>query len=189
MRKSELKLSAFVVVIGLSSWWLNDRISRDLTFKNQKKVAHIPAFYSKNMQLITMNAEGQLAQKLVSTLMIRFLDDQTSELSQPQYSVYKNNKIDLVMKAEKGWISPKYQEIRLTKEVRIKRVKTTTQADVEIKTSALSIYPKLQYAYSNEYVFVTSGKQRLSAKGMQFLFKKPEHFKLLSQVKGHYELH
>ena len=188
MQKSELKLSAFVVVIGLSSWWLNERISRDLTFKNQSKVNHIPAFYSKDMQLMTMNKDGQLSEKLISTLMTRFLDDQTTELIQPQYITYKNNQEEMKIVAEHGWISANNEEIRLKKSVQLNRFKSPQQMPLKITTNTLSIYPKLQYAYSDSYIFIRSENSRLSAKGMQFLFKTPAHFKLLSQVKGHYEI-
>jgi len=187
MQRSEWFLVLFLVVIGLTSWWFSGQIEKQAALPQVVEKTHVPTFYSRNMQLVTMNKQGQPEKKLIAERMIKFLDDETTEFKNPQYIAYDGKVPPTIIKASKGWLSKEGDEIKLSGTVYIDREAAENFRPFHLITEQLSIFPEKNYAETDQPIKISSQKDWLNATGMQVWFTNPNKIKLLSRVRGHYE--
>ena len=60
---------------------------------------------------------------------------------------------------------------------------------LNVVTRDLRVQPKHNYAETDQPATLISGENRIDTVGVQAWFSTPAHFKFLSRVRGHYEVH
>jgi lipopolysaccharide export system protein LptC len=149
---------------------------------------HVPAQFGRDVQTLEMDAQGRPARTLESPHVVRFLDDESTELETPVLTVYNDAEPPWVVRAERGWVSPDGEQVLLQGKVRITRDAAPGIRAVRLDTTNLTVRPKADYAETAEPVTMISEGSRVDAVGAKAWLGTEGRIKLLSNARGHYDI-
>ena len=176
-----------LAVVGLStlSWWMPIEpgpVSKLVTVPEKR---HIPDFYLTDFDLTTMNAAGRPRYYLQAAGMEHFADDDTSRLTMPNLTVYRQEAAPWQVRSNQAQVAAAGQTVVLQDDVRIRRMTTERRDALQISTSLLRVVPAEQYAETDEAVTIETDLGITRAIGMHADLKR-QQFQLLAQVRGDY---
>ena len=146
-------------------------------------------YYLSEFTSTEMDTEGRPAKRLKAQRMSHFKDDDSTELVSPRLTIYEPQRPPWQVVSETGWVSPDGEVVLLRGEVHIDRAAGQDVRPLNVVTRDLRVQPKHNYAETDQPATLISGENRIDTVGVQAWFSTPAHFKFLSRVRGHYEVH
>jgi lipopolysaccharide export system protein LptC len=182
----DLSVLALVLVLAGGTWWLSSWLhSRE---ESGREVGRVPDYYLETLQFTTMDAQGRPARRLRAERMVHYADDDSTELAAPRLTVYDQGRPPWEIQAEQGWVSGDGELVLLQGEVQIDREGAAGVRPVHIVTRDLRVQPEQSFAETDRAVDARSDGDRVRSDGMQIWFDGPVRIKLLSNVRGRYEV-
>jgi lipopolysaccharide export system protein LptC len=175
-----------LVLLGAGSWglatWLQQRELAAV------KPSHAPDYEVDTLQFTTMGPDGTPRRRLVADRMVHYADDDSTQLTKPRLTLFEGDRPPWEVRSPKGWVSGDGELVLLQGEVHIDRAAAKDVRAVNIVTHDLRVQPKVSYAETDQPVDARSGADRVQAVGLQVWFDGPARLKLLSKVRGRYEV-
>ena len=186
MSRDDLRPLLLLIVLAAASWalatWLQQR---ELA---PKPPGHAPDYELDDLELTTMGPDGAPRRRLAARRMVHYPDDDSTELTEPHLTVFDSRRPPWEVRSARGWVSRDGELVLLEGEVHIDRAAAEGVRAVQILTHDLRVQPKASYAETDQPVDARSGTDRVQAVGMQLWFDGPMRLKLLSKVRGRYEV-
>jgi lipopolysaccharide export system protein LptC len=176
-----------LALIAAGTWWLAFIQEPEQTTVETNKIHKID-YYLKHFSVLSLTNTGLPKQKLRADYLQHYVDDDSTELTSPNITMYSVDKPDLHIKSDTGYISSDGKLALLNGAVNIHRKSSKTNANMVIDTHNLKVQLTNDFAETDEFVKIVSGKNTVSGTGLQAHFREPIKVKLLADVRGHHEI-
>jgi len=178
-----------LVLVAGASWYLLDQVTPKTEVIPTS--VHSPDYYLENFVSTSMDVDGSLKSRIQGDRMIHFIDEDSTEITNPVMTVFDGEKPPWVIVSESGWMSGDGELLMLLGEVKmdragLKRIGMNDIKPMHIDTHDLRVLPKDDWAETEHEVFITSVNDRVQGVGMRTLFSTPIRFQLLSKVRSFY---
>jgi lipopolysaccharide export system protein LptC len=187
----ESKLSSILViiliaVIAATSFWLKLEVNKEL-FSEKSLVTSGPDFYLKKFLLKQTTESGNIKFILEADRMENYEYLNKTYLNNPKFTKYENKYPYSWISGNRGEITNMGDEIIVRENVRLVRLATPTKKEMKLYTNSLNILPKIDVVFTKSPVkIIQEPNIEINGIGMKY-DKKENTFKLLSNVKVHYE--
>ena len=168
-----------ICIAGLSAWYLN-RISNDES-NRQELLAVSPDYYLENFTTTSMNEDGSPRNKVHAIYMAHYPDDDSSELLSPTMEFFRQDRAPLNVKSEKGWLTSDNEVILLKGEVELYELDKLGDRRLQVDTSDARVLPNRNYAETDAYATIVSGRLTIRGDGMRAHFE-DSRLEVLSNV-------
>ncbi len=187
MTTSQFRIYAVIAFVALLSWGLVK-----LTEPDEKKV-HVIAknnidYFSIGYSKREMDDSGIPKNQLVAERMTHYQGDGTTHLVRPVMTLYNGSIAPWLIEAETGILLADGDNLLLNGVVAINREGGKGIKPLKINTSDLRVNLPSNYAETDNWTEIVSTANRTIGTGMEVTFVEPIHLKLLSRVKGRYEV-
>lgn len=180
------QLYVYVFVAGLLSWGLVQMNERhDVAVKIAE---NSPDFISRGYYKKQMDVDGLAKSELVAARMLHFKADGSTHFETPVMTLINPAQAPWVIKAEQGIMQQDGDNLRLLGNSLISREAMPGKRALTIKTADLQVKLSTHFAQTDAWTEITSTPHKTSGTGMEVTFVSPIHLKLLSKVKGRYEI-
>jgi lipopolysaccharide export system protein LptC len=142
---------------------------------------HTPDFIVERFTATTLDKGGRPEWKLAANRMIRYPDDETTELEEPRILQLPGDGPPVRISAERGTVAKDGEEVRLYGNVVVIREAEGPRAELRMETSYLQVFPEEELAVTPEAVLITEGRSRLAGVGMEYN-NKTRQFRLKARV-------
>jgi lipopolysaccharide export system protein LptC len=148
---------------------------------------HDPDYIMENFVTTQTDVMGKLRYVLSATKMVHFPDDDSTELTQPTYTQYTENKPYSKIKGLRANVSSNGEEIEVLDDVIVIRQAFDGKGEMQLLTDKLIIYPNKDLAKTDSPVVIKQDpKTVIHATGMIY-DKKKQTLQLFNRVNAHYE--
>lgn len=180
------QLYVYVALAAVLSWWLQQiyvqqQIDRTIADNS-------PDFFSSGYYKKTMDIEGKPKSELVADKMQHFKGNGTTHLERPVMTLYNTKAEPWVIKADSGIMAADGDHLQLNGHTVINREASENASALKVTTSNLRVTLSKNYAETKAWAEIVSPPNKTSGTGMEVTFVSPIHLKLLSKVKGRYEI-
>jgi lipopolysaccharide export system protein LptC len=172
-------------LVGALTFWLWQQIDDDRT-SSQARVGHDPDYYLVEMIRRTMNREGGLQNVLSAEQVFHYPDDDTTELAHPHMEIYNGGENPWQVVAEHGLVKAGSEVIFLQGRVEIWRVDKQGRREFEILTSELRVFPRVQYAETDNAATIKGPSTVTKTRGFRANFEH-NRLELLERVRTRHE--
>jgi len=183
-------LVIITVLLGLSGLaiWLQQSSGKQSSNVSPPTVSqkHSPDYFMEDFTLTSMNEKGTPNSILVSSKMLHYPDDDSTELDAPFMTMFGEIGKPWKIKADRGWVSGNNELILLSGNVRIDRLSGPNNRPVKLLTNKLRIHPESDFAETDQPVTMVSDKRHTSAIGMRAYIREGK-LQLLDDVRVNYE--
>lgn len=176
-----------LALLAAGSWWLAF-VQEPEPESRVEKPSHKVDYFLKDFDSLNMTLSGEAKQRIQAKYMQHFIDDDSTELTEPRMTMYSPDKPELNIKSETGYISSDGELILLNGAVNIKRDALKSIAPMEIDTHNLRIQMANDFAETEEFVTIKSGSNIIRGTGLRAHFREPINIKILEQARGHHEI-
>lgn len=176
-----------LAILAAGTWWLAflEEPESDMVERNP---SHKVDYYLRHFSVLSLTNTGTTKQKLRADHLQHFADDDSTELTVPNITMFSPNKPDLHITSDTGYISADGELVLLNGAVNIYREAAKDKAALVIDTQNLRIQLANDFAETDEYVKIVSGKSTVEGTGLKAHFREPINIKLLADVRGHHEI-
>jgi len=174
-----------MALFGALTFWLWRQLDED-TAKDAGNTPHEPDYYLVEMIRHTMNREGGLQNVLTAEQVFHYPDDDTTELAHPHMEIYNGDANPWQVVAERGLVKANNEVIFLQGRVEIWRVDSLGQREFEILTSELRVFPKVQYAETDNAATIKGRSTVTRTRGFRANFEH-NRLELLERVRTRHE--
>ena len=164
------KISLVLLILAGASAWLLDILLEQETGKPGLP-RHDPDYFMENFSTITMEAEGIPKNKLFADYMAHYPDDNTIELVKPRLEIYQDEKLPMMVTAEKGWVTADNDVILLNGNVKLWQDNQSGVRELEVLSSEVKILTRQDYAESDKHTTIHYRKITASANGARAYFQ------------------
>ena len=162
--------ATLTIVFGAATFWMWHELE-DSGDSNVTPRRHDPDYYLVEMVRRTMNREGGLQNVLTAEEAFHYPDDDTLELAHPHMEIYNGDENPWQVVAERGIVKSNNEVIFLHGKVEIWRIDAKGEREYEILTSELRVFPKVQYAETDNAATIKSLNSVTKAKGLRANFE------------------
>lgn len=184
-RRGGLITVSLLVLAGLSTW-LTTLVEPKEGPKESNSANHSPDFFLENSTITAMDATGKPRYRLQSTTTVHFPDDESTELTNPHLTIYKQQSPPWTVVAEHGWVAEDGEFVVLRGGVVVDRPKGDEKPPFRLTTTELRVRPREEYAETDKPVLMVSEGYTAEAVGMRAYLKQGK-MELLSQVRGKFQ--
>jgi lipopolysaccharide export system protein LptC len=188
-----MNLRLLVVIFVLlslagASIWLKTDSGDETTAATgeQEKQRHVPDYYMDNFEMTTMDDQGRPSSLLISDKMLHYPDDDSTELTKPTMTLYRETGKPWIVRSDRGWVAADNKLVLLSGNVVINRHSGPNNRPVTLYTDRLRIHPKTDFAETDQPVTMVSEKRKTTAIGMR-AYVRDGQLQLLDDVQVHYE--
>ena len=180
------QLYVYVALIALLSWWLQQLYEQR---QEEIKVAeNSPDFFSAGYYKKEMDLQGLPKSELNADKMQHFKADGSIHLDKPKMTLFNPDSAPWLIVSESGIMAADGDHLQLNGAAVISREASENASALKITTSDLRVTLSTNYAETAAWADIISPPNQTSGTGMQVTFVSPIHLKLLSNVKGRYEI-
>ena len=186
MTTQNLQVFVYVGLAALLSWWLvklNEQ--RDVEIKIAE---NSPDFFSTGYYKKEMSLEGLPKSELAAEQMQHYKSDGSTHLEKPVMTLYNPGQSPWQIKADSGVMAADGDNLQLNGTAYIHRDASKSNSALTINTSDLRVKLASHYAETQAWAEIISPPNKTAGTGMEATFVSPVHLKLLSKVKGRYEI-
>ena len=182
----EYKVYCLVFVLALGSWWLTQwrYESAQLTKLVDNNLDLISLEYSK----MSTDETGLPVSELFAPEMQHSHKDGSSQFSQPIMTLFKPGQAPWVIRAETAVLEEDGDTLHMHGRSVINRDASPKNKSLTVVSADLLVKLSTHFAESGAYTELISPPHRTTGTGVEVTFDSPIHLKLLSTVKGYYEL-
>jgi lipopolysaccharide export system protein LptC len=186
VHRRNISVGLLLLIIAAGSWWLARQLESD--GRSRQADQHLPDYTLEQLATTTLDKEGKPLRRLQASRLAHYPDDDSTELSRPHLTLYEEGRPPWRVRSERGWLSGDGELLLLQGQVDIDRSAAPTVRPAHIVTHNLRVQPRENYAETDEQVSMRSEKSWVTSKGLQLWFAQPMRLKLLTNVRGHYEV-
>src|SRR3990167_1539626 len=172
-----------LIAASLSAWSL-------FTVKPTKNPARPAATtmdaYMEGVVALIMNKQGKPSLKLVTTKMIHYAENDSTDILSPELTIYRPSHQPWFVTSHYAKATQGIDQILFWNKVVIHHPADYSSPATLIKTSSLSVFPEKQFASTQDPITVAQPNMTIRAKGMESDMIAGT-VKLLSQTSGEYE--
>lgn len=185
MTNRTILVVGLILIIALATNWIIDAAEREP--QKQTMARNAPDQYLVDADVVQFNDKGKMANELIAKRMTHFPLTNVTTLKSPNLTLYSASKSapwDIVGK--NGRLLPKSPLADESVELWDNVVATRKRADgsfINIRTQSLTVFPKKNYAETNDKVFIDNNSGRTSAGAMK-AYLDPGRFEFFSR-NGH----
>ena len=181
--KNLLLIIFALLLVTLGNWLTEEGVKQvDKRLAPEGKVQK--DYYLTDFSVTALNDQGLPQHRLQAQQLNHFTNGELTRLQQPELMIFKQNKIEWQVVAERGEISLQQDEVLLLGKVRLQQ--PSEHEPLQLTTSALHIQPERGSASTDQPVTLTQANTQITAIGMK-IDQESQRLTLHSQVRGHYE--
>ena len=186
MTRRELMLGGVLALIAGGGWWLSETVNAPEYGADDG--SRRPDYFLRMFSNTVYDEEGLPSRELAATQMRHYPKDDSTEVDEPRLTLYREGGVRWTVVAEGGKLSGDGGVLLLEGNVTIERESAEQALPIRIETADMLVYPERNLAETGEEVRIASGKSWIHAKGMRAWFDESARIKLLSNVRGRYEI-
>lgn len=171
---------------ALLTWWLV-QTTDDKEIQHSAQASSVD-FYSVGYRKKQTAEDGTVKSLLLADGMTHFAGDESTHLTNPDMTLYQTNTPPWRIKAETGVLAADGDNLQLIGKAWIHRDGGKRIKPLTVNTANLRVKIATHYAETDEWAELISPPNKTTGTGLKGFFASPVHFKLLSKVKGRYEL-
>jgi lipopolysaccharide export system protein LptC len=175
----------FFIALGAATFWVWHKLDEEAA-KAVASRPHEPDYYLMDMVRSTMGKDGALQSVLRADTMFHYPDDDTAELARPRMEIYNEDARPWYVVAERATVKSGNEVVLLHGIVEIWRVDDAGQRELEVITSELRVFPRVQYAETDDPATITSPTSVTKSIGFRANFEH-DRLELLERVKSRHE--
>ncbi len=182
------KFQAYIYVglAALLSWWMLQIYEEHDAIV--KIAENSPDFFSVAYYKKQMNEEGLPKSELAADKMQHFKSDGNTHLDKPVMTLINPGQAPWVIRSDSGVMAADGDNLQLNGRAIISRAASKASSALTVNTADLRVKLASHYAETDAWAEIISPPNKTAGTGMQVTFVNPIHLKLLSKVKGRYEL-
>lgn len=182
-----MRIWLFLLLLGLLivTWWAS-RPEPSPDYTEESANDEVQDYFVDGLALRQFDTDGQLSHRLLARDMQHYRDSGLTRLAAPRYILYEQGNPVWTISAETGELSSDQSLLKLFGETIIEREADDIHPAMRLVTADLRIYPRKEYAETDEAVAVTSGQNWIESTGMQAWFKSPGKILFPEQARAHY---
>jgi len=176
----------FVLLLctALSSWLVLNTSPVTTTPVDQ---TNYPESIMTNAIITRMNSTSGLPQDQLQTpLLVHYTTGDLTKMTQPRFVFMQEAGEPWHLSADQGQANNGVDLVKLSGHVALTQAKSADNPPISITTSAVTIYPKQQFAETDQPIVAQQPDKMIQAVGMQTHFKTGT-VELLSHVQGKYQ--
>jgi lipopolysaccharide export system protein LptC len=183
--KGILYLGVLTALAILSRWFL---VNVESSLRGTAVLdSEAPLLYIDDFVATRMNSQGIREYTLTAPHLIELSGQRGTQVQSPKIEFFKNGQApEWLIRAERGWISPSKDVIRLEDAVTMFRPPTSGKQPVVINTRDVLIRPADGYAETAAAARAETPGGVVTATGLK-AYLHEERMELLSAVRGYYE--
>ncbi len=181
-----LLLALLSLLAAALAWWIYDPATEG--FPREAAAPHAPDYAIDRFKATSMGVEGRPEQVLEAERLLHYPDDDSTELTEPKLTVYDGELPPWRIDARKGRVSGDGDTVFLEDGVEVNRGAAPETRPVRIRTTNLRVRRSDRFAETGDPIEIESGGSWVNAVGMKVWFGEPVRVKLLSEVRGQYEV-
>lgn len=176
----------YIFAVALFTWWLQQVNEQRDTEINV--TGNSPDFYSSGYYKKETGLDGLPKSELTAEKMQHYKQDGSTHLERPVMNLYNPNAAPWVIHSESGIMAADGDNLQLNGKAVINRDAYKRSSALKINTSNLRVKLSTSYAETADWAELISPPNQTAGTGMEVTFASPIHLKLLSKVKGRYEI-
>ena len=181
-----LQVFIYIGLAALLSWWLVQmNAERDAEINIAE---NSPDFFSVGYFKKEMDGDGVPKNELAAEKMQHFKADGSTHLEKPVMTLHNPGQMPWLIKADSGVMAADGDNLQLNGTAYINREASKSSSALTINTSDLRVKLASHYAQTQAWAEIISPPNKTAGVGMEATFVSPIHLKLLSKVKGRYEI-
>lgn len=187
LTRQEFRLYLIIAAVALLSWVLVQwHEERDVEMKIAE---NSPDFFSSGYYKKQMDSEGLPKNELMADKMLHYSADGSTHLEKPVMTLYSASRVSpWAINADSGIMAADGDNLQLNGQTVINRQASKGVTALTVNTADLRVKLSSHYAETQAWAEIISPPNKTSGTGMEVTFVSPIHLKLLSKVKGRYEL-
>ena len=158
------------LLLSGASYWAYEVLMRETTPEPLER-RHTPDYYIIDMVRHTMDKKGDLQSVLMADEVYHYADDNSTELARPRMEIYNDTAKPWQVVAERGTIKANADLVMLHGRVEIWRLDDEGEREFEVLTSELRVFPKVQYAETDNAATIRSLRSVTKSKGFRANFE------------------
>jgi lipopolysaccharide export system protein LptC len=176
---------AIAAGLAVLTFWL-ERAAQAPPVAPPPSGTRVPEYVVENVNATNLDKSGRPESKLTANRMVRFLDDETTEVEEPRLVQYRDEGPPFRVVAERGTVSSDGEEVRLFGKVVVSRDASKERPELRMETTYLQVFPKTEVFRTPEPVVITEGRSKLAGVGLEY-DNKARRLELKARVSGTFE--
>lgn len=172
-----------ILAVGLTSWSI--LLGKKSDALKPTNSPNEPDAYMENVNATILNKEGLPSMKIESPKMIHYADNDTTRISQPHITVYRQSPEPWYINSDFARATQGVDQILFWSNVVIHHAKDIDNPTTTMTTTSLTVFPNRQLASTDEAITVTQPDATVHAIGM-LANMNDGTVKLLSNARGEY---
>lgn len=178
----------YVLALVLATAWLAQRQQAESNIKTLPAAENSADFFSNGYTKKEMDLTGVAKSLLTADKMEHYKADGATHLQKPIMRLFNPDQPPWVIQSDSGVMAADGDHLQLNGKAYIHRDASAKTKELTINTSQLAVTLSTSYAETQEWAEIIGPPNRSAGTGMQVTFVSPIHLKLLSNVKGRYEI-
>lgn len=158
-----------LLIATLGSYWMLHQML-DKPPPGKKAEFHDPDYYLEDFITVSMDADGRPKNRLYAVYMAHYPHNDTAELLKPKMEIFRDDKLPLFVRAEKGWVTNNNEVILLHGKVRMWEDDEFGVRTLQVDTSEAKVWIEEDYAETDQYATIRSRRTTISGTGMRAYF-------------------
>ncbi len=179
-----LLLTLLLLALGLTWWAL--RMEQEPEYRSDADPAHSIDYFIEDLHYLNFNVQGRITQRLRATHLKHYLASDISQLRQPHFIIYDQDRPIWTISAKTGTLSTDQTQLKLREDAHILRHADATQAEMHIESPSLDIDLKKEYMETSDPVIVSSAQNWIKSIGMKAWLRPPSIIHFLKQTRAYY---
>lgn len=172
-----------IIVVGLATW------TTYFSYRPQNNASTtttlLPDAFMEDVTAFIMDKQGKPSMKIITPKMVHFTENDTSQLTSPQLTLYRKSPKPWYVTANQAKATQGIENVHFWDNVVIHHAADNTHPATLIKTSTLMVHPNKQTAETDKLVTLIQPNLVVKAIGMNADMNSGD-IKLLSQARGEY---
>jgi lipopolysaccharide export system protein LptC len=176
---------ALVALLALLGAWLN-QLTLQPAVVDDGGFAHEPDTIVKGFNARAFNRDGLPIHQLSADQLMHYMDDDTTVLEAPRFSLLETTGARTQVKAQRGQVSSHGEHVHFLGDVHVTRQERGTQAPMTLQTEYLWITPDEGIMQTDKPVTLTQGRTIITA-GKLLVNEQTKEVSLSGGVHGSHE--
>ena len=171
--------------LAAGTWWLTWTGQDEPVIEAQERF--VPDFFMDGAHIVDLDSDGQPKAKLLAKSLIHYPDDDSTDLTNPDLTMYKQGAAPWHIVSERASVSGGGDLIHFQGDVTANRDASDGTRPMRLVTRNLRVRTDDNYAETDEHAAFLSAGNRLEGVGMRAWMDTPARLRLLSDVRSIYE--
>ena len=165
------RLAIVFIVLAAVAWWLLRGMSEEPV---QRPRERMPKHVVSDFSAVETDPTGRPARRLAARQLRQYVEEDLAELDLPRLTLFDHaGGMPWEASAQRGFLMSHGEEVHLLDLVKLDRAGTAVTRSFTLDTSEMRVWPKREYAQSDQPVSIESDRDWLTAAGMRLWYAHP----------------